>query len=83
MKFIDYFKQASNGEPVGYRYEVENEPIVCPHCGGETFDCGEAQLNTSGMTFLGLDFLNRSVYALVCARCGRIEWFAQQPDRRQ
>lgn len=82
MKFIDYFKQASNGDLVGYRYEIESKPIICPHCNGDVFDCGEAQLNTSGLTLLGLDFLNRSVYALVCSRCGRIEWFARQPERR-
>lgn len=82
MKLIDYFKQASNGDLVGYCYEIESKPIICPHCNGDVFDCGEAQLNTSGLTLLGLDFLNRSVYALVCNRCGRIEWFARQPERR-
>jgi hypothetical protein len=31
------------------------------------------------MTLMGLDWLNASATALVCERCGKIEWFADKP----
>ena len=35
----------------------------------------EAQLNTAGMTFLKLDWLNKTATIFVCEDCGRLEWF--------
>ena len=63
------------------RYEVEGKPVRCPHCGQETFAEGEALLSTVGMTFIGLDWTNRTASTLMCAHCGRIEWFGQKPTR--
>lgn len=63
------------------RYTVEDKPVRCPHCGGEEFAEGEALLNTTGMTFLNLDWANKSASTLMCAVCGRIEWFGQKPTR--
>ena len=54
-------------------------PLRCPHCGGTEFDEGEAQLNTSFMTLLGLDWLSRSALIYACKGCGRIEWFLPPP----
>ena len=61
------------------RYEVEDKPVRCPHCGHDRFAEGEAMLNTVGMTFIGLDWANRTASTLMCAECGRIEWFGQKP----
>lgn len=47
----------------------------CHHCGGGDFDRREAQLNTAGMTFLNLDWANRSAACFVCRACGFIHWF--------
>jgi len=33
------------------------------------------QLNTSFLTFLGLDWLNAEADVFVCRSCGRLEWF--------
>ena len=52
----------------------------CPHCGGDNFDTGNALLNTTGLTLLGLDWANRSAYPLICTACAHINWF-QKPDR--
>lgn len=62
-------------------YEVEGKKVVCPHCGKGEFAEGSAQLNTAGMSFIGLDWANKSAHTLMCSECGRIEWFGQRPDR--
>lgn len=62
-------------------YRVAGRTIACPHCQHQRFVSGRALLNTAGMTFLKLDWANASATTLVCAECGRIEWFAQEPDR--
>ncbi len=84
-RFLDSLKKgldaasSHGGGPNGY--ELEGRRIVCPHCGHDQFAEGRAQLNTAGMTFLNLDWLNRSATTLACAECGRIEWFLQEPQR--
>ncbi len=62
-------------------YEAGGRQVVCPHCGGTLFAEGAAQLNTAGMTFFGLDWLNESAATLVCAACGYIQWFLTRPQR--
>jgi predicted nucleic-acid-binding Zn-ribbon protein len=54
-------------------------PLHCPHCQHTRFFERNWQLNTSGMSFFDLDWLNRSAKNFVCARCGRIEWFTEVP----
>jgi hypothetical protein len=39
-------------------------------------------MNTSGMTLMGMDWLNASACALVCQKCSRIELFAETPADR-
>lgn len=55
-------------------------PIVCPHCGHNEFEISGAMLNTPGMTFLRLDWLNRTASVLVCTTCSHIQWFMEQPE---
>jgi len=64
-------------------YRVEGQDVHCPHCGGQEFAEGSAQLNTAGMTFLDLDWANKSAHTLMCTNCSRIEWFGQRPERRR
>jgi len=63
------------------QYTVEAKKVTCPHCGHQEFAEGSAQLNTTGMTFIGLDWANKSAYTLLCSKCGHIEWFMQKPER--
>ena len=65
------------------RYVVEGKRVVCPHCGHDEFVAGTAQLNTAVLTFFDLDWANKSAHTLMCAECGRIEWFGQDPEREQ
>lgn len=79
MGFIDSFKQGMS-EPSGpHAYQVAGVRAKCPHCGAEKFEEGSALLNTAGMTFFGLDFANREAWLLICANCGRVQWFLQEP----
>lgn len=83
--FFNALKRASKAlvdGPGPDRFQVAGRPVQCPHCGHDQFAEGEALLNTAGMTLAGLDWANRSASTLVCAECGRIEWFGQKPTRR-
>ena len=53
----------------------EGEELRCQVCGYDAFEMRRAQLNTRGMTFLKLDWANRSATCYVCDRCGYIHWF--------
>jgi uncharacterized protein len=74
---------ASMGEaPTGERYVVLGKAVSCGHCGHDHFVEGRAQLNTAGMTFLNLDWANRSAATPACTACGRIEWFLSDPEEQ-
>ena len=58
-----------------YRSLIDKD-IECPHCKNDTFYQGTALLNTRGMTFLGLDWLNDSTNTLICIKCGNVQFFS-------
>lgn len=74
--------RAMTSGPSTDRYEVAGRAVRCPHCGGEEFIEGRAQLNTAGLTFFKLDWANRSAATLACVGCGRVEWFLADPEER-
>lgn len=63
------------------RYSLAGRFVHCPHCDGEEFKIGEAQLNTMLATLLKLDWANKSASILICAACGQIQWFEQPPAK--
>ena len=62
------------------RVEVNGVELVCKHCGGSRFNHRQSQLNTAGLTFLNLDFLNASADVYVCDDCGFLHWFLDPED---
>lgn len=58
------------------RYEAAGVEVACTHCRGTLFESRQVLLNTRGLTFLNLDWLNRSATALVCESCGLVQIFA-------
>lgn len=71
----------SMGEaPVGDRFLVAGKAVSCAHCAHDRFVEGRALLNTAGLSFLNLDWANRSAATLACTSCGRIEWFLADPE---
>jgi predicted nucleic-acid-binding Zn-ribbon protein len=55
--------------------EVAGRSLKCLVCGHDRFDQREGQLNTAGMSFMGLDWANESAICAICANCGYIHWF--------
>jgi uncharacterized protein len=83
-RFFDAVKAGVAGFKEGTEpseYSVAGRPVRCPHCEHTKFGSGRALLNTAGRTFFNLDWTDPSATILVCSECGRIEWFAQEPDR--
>ena len=72
--------QAMGEAPSGERYTVAGKAVRCAHCAHEQFVEGRALLNTAGLTFVNLDWANRSAATLTCTNCGRIEWFLADPE---
>lgn len=72
--------QAMGQSPDGDRFVVAERAVTCGHCGRDRFVEGRAQLNTAGMSFLNLDWANRSAATLTCTACGKIEWFLADPE---
>ena len=70
---------AMSAGPKGELFHVVERPVRCPHCSGDRFIEGRAQLNTAGMTFLNLDWANASAATLACTTCGHILWFVGDP----
>ena len=60
-------------------YSIGGRPVKCPHCGETRFVAGHALLNTRGASLLNIDWANASATTLVCAECGRIEWYMKDP----
>lgn len=59
---------------------IAGRQVRCPHCSNYTFLPGHALLNSRGRTFFNLDWSDPTATLLICAECGRIEWFAQPVD---
>lgn len=58
-------------------YFLHGNAFQCLACGHDAFYRRSSLLNTAGMTFAGLEWLNREASNLICASCGYIHWFAQ------
>ncbi len=78
--FIESFKRAYSGEEDTRQFEVAGVRVKCSHCGNVHFDEGDALLNTTGLTLLGLDWANRTANLLICTNCGHVEWFLAAPQ---
>jgi len=62
-------------------YTAAGKAVVCPHCGHDRFDSQSAVVNTRGLTFFGLDWLDKGATVLACTRCGLVQWFRTPPER--
>ncbi|MET9065288.1 hypothetical protein ACWDR1_15405 [Streptosporangium sandarakinum] len=49
--------------------------LTCDTCGNERFEQHSWKLQTTGMTFMNLDWANRDATCYVCSVCRRIHWF--------
>ncbi|MEU6738376.1 hypothetical protein [Streptosporangium sandarakinum] len=49
--------------------------LTCDTCGNDRFEQHSWKLQTTGMTFMNLDWANRDATCYVCSVCRRIHWF--------
>ena len=63
------------------RYTAAGKALLCTHCGHDRFDSQSAIVNTRGLTFFGLDWLDKGATVLACTRCGLVQWFRTAPER--
>ena len=78
MSVMGIFDKAPKEEFIS-SYSIAGKKIVCPNCGSDKFQMRDVLLNTSAMSFFGLDWANRSASALICTGCTRIEWYLDKP----
>jgi hypothetical protein len=69
----------SNDKSTPTRYTVGAHAITCPQCSGQLFRHGKAQLNTRMLSFLDLDWADKSATTLICNQCSNIVWLAGDP----
>ena len=55
--------------------EIHGRPLNCLVCGHDTFWRRTTQKNTAFLTFLKLDWMNRTVTSLACDKCGYVHEF--------
>ncbi len=57
---------------------VKGKQLKCRICDNTKFYTREAQLNTATLSFLDLDWANKSATCYVCSECTHIEWFLEK-----
>ncbi|WP_017754131.1 hypothetical protein [Calidifontibacillus oryziterrae] len=62
---------------LGHEYKANDMKVICMHCKHDKFEYGKALLNTRGMTFFDIEWLNGAAITLVCKQCGFIHWFGK------
>lgn len=65
-------------EKHGHEYKANDIKVICIHCKHDKFEFGKALLNTRGMTFFDIEWLNEGATTLMCKRCGYIHWFGKE-----
>jgi predicted nucleic-acid-binding Zn-ribbon protein len=63
-----------------HSFQILGKTILCPHCGHNQFLQKSILLNTPGLTFLSLDWANKTATTLTCTTCSNIQWYLQQPE---
>lgn len=61
----------SEAQPVS----ILGHAMTCEICHHDLFYQREGKIQTTGMTFFELDWLNESANCVGCARCGYVHWF--------
>lgn len=55
--------------------KVCGNKLICPVCKNEKFWNRTTLMNTSGMTAMGMDWLNKEADNYICTKCGYVFWF--------
>jgi hypothetical protein len=60
------------------RYVKKGLKLECVICKGNKFWSRQTLMNTVGMSFLNLDWANKSATNYICENCGFIHWFLEK-----
>ena len=63
---------------VSQEREILGTKLECPVCGHNRFWSRRTLMNTTGLTFFGIEWANRRAQNYICEQCGYIFWFLQQ-----
>jgi len=84
-RFFEAMKAGIKGAQEGTtpsEYTVAGRQVRCPHCSEGRFVPASALLNTRLRTAFNIDWADPKAHILICAECGRIEWFASEPEAK-
>jgi hypothetical protein len=56
-------------------YIISGKTLSCPICQHTAFWTRQTLMNTTGMTFFGIEWSNRKATNYVCDNCGHVLWF--------
>jgi hypothetical protein len=59
-------------------YTINGRELVCIICKGKNFHHQKTMMNTSGLTFFGIEWLNDEAENYVCDSCGYVHWFLNE-----
>lgn len=54
---------------------IKGKKLECPVCESTLFSTRNSLLNTRGLTFFNLDWVNKGATNYICENCGYIYWF--------
>jgi predicted nucleic-acid-binding Zn-ribbon protein len=60
----------------GSKVTVLGKPLLCLVCGHDEFAQRAIKMQTTGMTFFDLDWLNKDADGAICTACGYVHQFA-------
>lgn len=55
--------------------QIQGKKLTCPICKHDQFWSRETLMNTPGMTFFGVEWLNKAATNYICDSCGYVHWF--------
>ena len=58
-------------------FQSGGRDIRCTQCGGKHFRKRKMLMNTRGLTYFNLDWLNKGATALICTQCKMVQLFAE------
>ena len=59
-------------------YTIDGQKLNCLICKSDCFFHQKTLMNTPGLTFFGIEWLNAEAENYVCHKCGYVHWFLKE-----
>ena len=73
------FDAAVSSATAAHSFSAAGKKIVCLHCGEDKFFLGNVLIDRNRL--IESDWFDSDAALLACAKCSRLEWFADEPQR--